>query len=84
MIVSPYGFVNLFGVLFLFLIPFILLSSRPVQDKQSELDSHQREKIISYAALMWEFYRDFCTPIENFLPPDNMQETPSRLFVIGG
>lgn len=35
-----------------------------------------RDWLRQQAASIWRYYRDFCTKEENFLPPDNFQDSP--------
>lgn len=40
------------------------------------LDWMRRDYIATQAAAQWRYYTEFCTVAENYLPPDNVQETP--------
>lgn len=40
------------------------------------LNRAQTGALLSAAASMWEFYQDFANESENWLPPDNVQESP--------
>lgn len=57
---------------------FTMLSGREDNRNQSKLSAAKREKLISYAAPMWQFFEDNCNAENNFLPPDNIQQAPVR------
>jgi len=67
---------RLCGFLFLADIPFALLSGKPKQQRPQSLSYFARERLQSYAAAMWRYYEELCTQENNYLPPDNFQETP--------
>ena len=54
----------------------VWLTGRPGGKKPARLDDGQREKLTGQAAAMWRFYAELCTPADNWLPPDNIQEAP--------
>ncbi len=70
------GFVRLTGLLFLFAVPVVLYSQRKYHEKTVCLTDAQTDALLSAAASMWEFYQDFANESENWLPPDNVQESP--------
>lgn len=37
---------------------------------------HERRYLLQCAEEIWQYFRDFCTEAEHFLPPDNWQEQP--------
>lgn len=67
---------RLLGVIMLFNIPFAFLSGREKGKTTSSLSYEKREKLLSYAAGMWQYYVELCNAENNYLPPDNIQETP--------
>ncbi len=67
---------RLVGLFFLADIPFALLSARVKRIGKQALSYRQRDRLQSYAAAMWRYYEEQCTKENNFLPPDNVQETP--------
>ncbi|MCR4616246.1 MAG: hypothetical protein K5756_08885 [Clostridiales bacterium] len=70
------GFHKLLGILFLLDLPFALFSDRENKLKRRRPDYFMTEKLTSYAAAMWRYFTDNCTEENNWLPPDNVQETP--------
>lgn len=44
--------------------------------KQRDIGENEREVLTSFAASAWKFFGDNVTERDNFLPPDNIQETP--------
>ncbi len=64
------------GVLFLTDLPFSLFSSRESEENKDKLGYLSREEIKGYAFKMWHYYSKYCNSDYNFLPPDNVQETP--------
>lgn len=67
---------RLCGLLFIADIPFALMSGRVYESGISRPDYFMTEKLTSYAASMWKYFQELCTAESNWLPPDNMQETP--------
>ncbi len=57
---------------------FTMLSGREEKREKAKLSPAKREQLISYAAPMWKFFEDHCNAENNFLPPDNMQQSPVR------
>ncbi|MGN1081658.1 MAG: DUF3131 domain-containing protein, partial [Acutalibacteraceae bacterium] len=43
-----------------------------------EIGEKERTKLLSYAAESWRYYAENCTEDENWLPPDNIQESPVK------
>lgn len=70
------GSLWLCGFLFLCNVPFAIFSARQGREKTKELSWEQRERLTSYAAAAWRYYEEFCGVQDNYLPPDNVQETP--------
>ncbi len=70
------GLTRLAGLFFLVLIPLAVWSARPVPPKRPILSEGGREQVLTYAAAMWRYYAELCTPEEHDLPPDNLQESP--------
>ena len=76
LLLSPYGFLRLFGVLFCLVIPFAALTGRPYKRAQHSFETSERERLLGYCAAMWRFFETYVTKDEHFLPPDNVQEAP--------
>ncbi len=70
------GSLWLCGFLFLCNFPFAVFSARRGGGKTKELSPEQRDRLTSYAAAAWRYYEEFCGVQDNYLPPDNVQETP--------
>jgi len=66
----------LLGLAFLFNIPFAWFSANVRKSSSQSINSLDKEKLRSYAAAMWKYYDELCVEGDNFLPPDNFQETP--------
>lgn len=74
--VSGKPHLKLIALLFLADIPFLLLSGKPTAPQTRQLSYLERDKLTSYAAAMWNFFAETCDFRHNYLPPDNIQETP--------
>lgn len=74
--VSPHAVLRLVSLAFLCAVPFILLSGRVRSFTKPTVSYAEREKLTSYAAAMWRYFEENCTFQNNYLPPDNVQETP--------
>lgn len=64
------------GLAFIFAPVFSLISGRPAKPKRRALSESERNLVISYMSMTWNFYSKYCVGAENMLPPDNVQETP--------
>lgn len=73
-----YGYIRLFAVFFCALLPAVPLLSKRSVLRTRELPEAEREKLVSYTAAMYGFYEAYCTPRYHYLPPDNVQESPTR------
>lgn len=69
---------RLLGLIILADIPITLLSGAKIKKRNKKISSGQKETLISYASSMWNFFDDLCGKENNFLPPDNIQLSPSR------
>lgn len=74
---APYGFLQLAGLIFAMLVPVAVFSSQPTRRKERRLDSRQRDILLSYNAAMWRYYEEFANEKNNYLPPDNIQQSPA-------
>lgn len=72
------GFARLAGLIFATLLPLAVYTARNGISAPaiSTLAHSQREQISTYAAAMWRYYEEQCTPEDHYLPPDNLQESP--------
>ena len=70
------GFARLAGIVFAMLLPFAVYSGKSSDKAEKALTANQREQIHAYAAAAWRYYEEQCTAENNYLPPDNVQETP--------
>lgn len=66
-------FIGLFFISDCLISPLISHESKSNKQKIAYLE---REKLIGYAAAMWNFFLKYCNEENNYLPPDNVQETP--------
>lgn len=69
---------RLAGLIILADIPLVLFSSNEIKRRKTQINSEQKETLISYASAMWGFFEDLCTKENNFLPPDNIQFSPVK------
>ena len=53
--------------------------SRPLSDKRPVLSETQRAFLHGLARQTWRYFETLVNEDENWLPPDNLQETPTRL-----
>ncbi len=75
-IFSSRSYIRFFGILFSLLIPLVIYSKGKYSKKNNIILEYEREEIISLLTSMWNFYNDYSTKSENYLPPDNVQEMP--------
>lgn len=50
--------------------------SRPLEHKKPEIKEEDKKLLLRIARKTWDFYDDFAGAEDNYLPPDNYQETP--------
>ncbi|MBC8545545.1 hypothetical protein H8711_01155 [Clostridiaceae bacterium NSJ-31] len=74
---APHAFLHLYGLAFSALIPLALYSGREKPHTGPELSRADREELTGYCASMWRFFETFATEQENWLPPDNIQQSPT-------
>lgn len=67
---------NILGILFCLIIPLAYYSAKPSEETRNNLDAKSRDTLVSYNAAMWRYYEDFANEENNFLPPDNVQQSP--------
>lgn len=76
LIIFGIPFVKLIGIILLLDMPFSLLSARKKTNHEIRITNDEKSKILSYCASMWRFYETHCNKKNNYLIPDNVQETP--------
>ncbi len=68
---------RLIALLILLFIPFALSDGiKNTGTKQAPPTQNEKRILKAFAAGMWKFFEDNVTSFENYLPPDNIQETP--------
>ena len=71
----------LIGVLWIF-TPFICYGiSIPIKKKENKLSKQDKELLLDIAKRTWKYFEDFLTEDNNFLPPDNYQESRYKKVV---
>ena len=71
---------RLAAMLFLADIPLTVFSGAKPKKSKVEINENDRKYLISYAKLMWNYFDDLCTRKSNFLPPDNIRFSPSKVI----
>lgn len=64
------------GLAFCFGLPFALVSSRKPPDRKPSAGASVMESYASWAEAIWQFFEDYTTADNNYLPPDNVQFFP--------
>ena len=78
-IFTPYGCFKILGLMWI-LFPIVsYLSGREKKSKESKLSDIQRDTLKKYTLDMWNYYADFVTENDNWLPPDNYQQSPAEV-----
>jgi len=67
---------RLLGMVLLANLLFAPLSARAYKNTSPKLDAKDAAQVQKYCADMWNYFEAHCTEEHNFLPPDNVQETP--------
>ena len=52
--------------------------SHPAPPQRKELSESDRERLLEIAGRTWKYFETLVGEEDNFLPPDNLQETPER------
>lgn len=65
------------ALLFLCDIPFSFLSGKKRKNRDKKIDYLTREQLVTDARNMWQYYADFADSRNNYLPPDNVQQSPA-------
>lgn len=76
LLISNKWYLNIFGLVFILIIPLVVHSKKRYHTTKYIASSDEREDLISLAVMMFSFYDDYCIKEDNYLPPDNLQETP--------
>jgi len=63
------------GVLWFF-SPYFAFALSKVVVRQIPVSAEDRSYLMICANRIWSFFEDFCTAVDNYLPPDNWQERP--------
>ncbi len=73
---SPCGIIKLIA-LFNVLAPFIIsYADKPYSQKKPARSAEKCENLITDLSSMWQFYEDYASENDNWLPPDNVQFAP--------
>ena len=75
-LLSPYGSLRLFGIIFLFAFFAAIVSSEPYASQSSKMAPEMREQLVTEMARMFNFYQVYANEQEHYLPPDNVQFAP--------
>lgn len=68
---------RLYSVLILLYIPLALSDGIAIKTHfQKPVSQTERQSLFSFASAAWRYFEENVTAEENFLPPDNVQETP--------
>lgn len=60
----------------LFALPAAVILDRALSTNVKKIKETDRKDLLEQARLLWNFYSDYVTEDENFLPPDNVQYAP--------
>jgi len=77
LLLSHSQFVRLAGIFALASVVFLAFSGIIKKSNDGNISPIQRERLLSYAAAMWRYYDEYAGAKDNWLPPDNMQESPA-------
>ncbi len=75
-LMGPGSPLALLGLLFALVVPVAYFSAKPAGHDGRGLTDADRDTLYSYNAAMWRYYEDFADASNNFLPPDNVQQSP--------
>ena len=78
-IFAPYGILKIIGIMWIFFPVGSYLIGREKKEKDSKLSDFGRNTLTMYTADMWNYYIDYVTENDNWLPPDNYQQSPVEI-----
>ena len=74
--ITPNSTLSLLGIAFALVMPVAYYTARATEEDSHKLSGADRDALVSYNAAMWRYYEDFANEENNFLPPDNIQQSP--------
>lgn len=77
-IVSPYGILKLFGLMWFFFPAVAWACAKPAKMPQKVPNAQQKAVLRTYASDLWRMYETTVTENDSFLPPDNIQFEPEQ------
>lgn len=60
----------------LFALPATIILDKALSKNTRKIKDTDRKALLEQAGLLWNFYSDYVTETENYLPPDNVQYAP--------
>ncbi len=69
---------RLVGLVILSDIPISFFDGKIHKRSHKAITEKQKERLLTYAASMWDYFNDLCVEKYNFLPPDNIQFAPKK------
>ncbi len=60
----------------IFALPSAICLDKAIKKPLSDIKERDRKRLISEAEKYWQFFSDYVTESDNFLPPDNVQYSP--------
>ena len=78
-IFAPYGAFKILGIMWTLFPVVSYLSGREKKSAETKLSDNQRDTLTQYALDMWNYYADLVTENDNWLPPDNYQQSPVEI-----
>ncbi len=65
-----------YGITLIFSMIIIRCSDIPYNYRTQQISENKKSEIVTQLAAMWQFYEDYATKNEHYLPPDNVQFAP--------
>lgn len=67
---------KLLGLILIFSLIVIRYTDISYKQKEPQISIEKKSELSTHLAAMWQFYEDYATKRENYLPPDNVQFAP--------
>ncbi len=77
-VISPFGFVKIIALMWLFMPVFAYHAGRDKENKKHIPSEKQRKKLAVYCEDMWRFFSENVSELTFFLPTDNISLYPER------
>lgn len=77
-LIAPYTFLKIIGLVLAFFPVVLFWSDMPIKKLRLKIPQEKERRLMEGVAAMWQFYEDYATAENHWLPPDNVQFAPVK------